>query len=178
MVRRLGLSPFIGSFMVIAAFAALSGCSAVQIRTAKDPRADMTQYKTYAWVPFAVPAGQKPPVTSILDETLQFTADEQLGMKGLKKVAPSDAQVLLFYSAKTEQSVHSGASPGFWEPWEWDEERSYVTPENHVTLKFVDPASRRTVWQGTATQEVRSPGADPKQVTEAVNEILKKYPSA
>jgi hypothetical protein len=149
------------------------GCSSTEIKTAKDPQANLAQYKTYAWAPETKTSSAKPNA-SILDETVMNDTDQQLAAKGLQRTSPASADMLISYSAKTSDKVTYGMAPGY---WGWGPEEAYVTPEGTLTLHFVDPKTHKTVWQGSATNAINESGASQKEIGNAISDLFKKYPA-
>jgi hypothetical protein len=151
----------------------ISGCSSLDVKADKDPKANLAKYKTYAWAEEPKTTPNKK-VTSILDETVKADVDQQLASKGLQKVPASQADLIVSYSAMTKNRISYGMSPGYY--WGAGTE-PYITPEGSLTVQMVDPKERRTVWQGTATEAVGSSGADQEQIAKAVEGIIQKYPT-
>ncbi len=153
---------------------AIASCSSTEVKTEKDPQANLAQYKTYAWAPPS-PGALTKPNASILDETVKADTDQQLTAKGLQQTSPDQADLLVSYSARTKDKVTYGAEPGY---WGWGAPAAYVTPEGTLTVMLVDPKMHRTIWQGSATDTVSSAGASQEQVGSAIKDIFKKYPAA
>lgn len=145
------------------------GCSSTEVKTEKDPQANLAQYRTYAWAP-ENPASDGPDA-SILDETVKADTDKILAAKGLQKTAPSEADLLVSYTAKTSTRVTYG--------WGWGPPQVVdQTPERTITLLFADSKLRRTVWQGSTSNTINDNGVSQKQIGEAIDDILKKYSAA
>lgn len=151
----------------------MTGCSSMEVNTAKDPQANFANYKTYAWAPEALAPGQ---AASVFDATVKSDVDQQLLAKGWTKVPVKDADLLISYTAKTRNNVSYGVAPGY-SGW-YGGVVPYVTKQGTLTLHFTDPKSRQVVWEGIATDTVGDAGSNQKQVAEAVKKVLEKYPLA
>lgn len=161
--------------LAIASFIGIAACSSTEIKTSQDPQANLAQYKTYAWAPEAQPSTEKPN-SSILDETVKSSVQQQLAAKGFQQVPTSEAQLLISYTANSANEITYGPAPTYW-GWQPAEE-PYVTRKGALTIQLVDPHTRRTVWQGTATDTIGNAGESQKQITAAVKDMFEKYPAA
>lgn len=144
----------------------------MEIKTATDPAANLSNFRTYAWAP-------PPPIesgmtqNSMLDETVRADVDRNLTAKGMAKVDPSKADLLVSYTAVAKNTLTYGVAPG---PWLWGPDYDvYPQRVGSLTLQFVDPKTNRTVWQGTAADTIGDAGTSQKEIGTAVTDLLKKY---
>jgi hypothetical protein len=150
------------------------GCSSTEIKAQKDPRAHFAKYKTYKWMSDEQSrAGQAP--LSILDETIRYTVEQQLNAKGMHEAKDSHPGLLLWYFTMTQDTgVFGPASYS----WGWGPQYElYPAIEGSLVLRFFDPKTNRTVWQGSVAGIVNDTGLEQEQVAQAVNDLMKKYPS-
>jgi hypothetical protein len=160
--------------MMICVLTLATSCSTTEIKTASDPQSNVAQYKTFAWAP-ADPSKPVPAATTMLDQTVQATLQHQLEAKGLKLVSdPKQAQLWISYQARGHNQVSYGVAPS---PWDMGiSEEPVVTKVGSLTLRFLDPKAKRTVWQGTASDVIDVGGASQEQISQAVVDLMKKYP--
>jgi hypothetical protein len=153
----------------------LAACSTMNVTTAKDPTADLSKYRTYAWAPEPkTPSGEVLP-KSIMDQTVKANVEKNLVSKNLVPVTPGEQpDLLIAYAAITRNAASYSSHYGYYgevyrEP--------YIYRQGALTLEFIDPKNNKVVWQGTASDAVNDAGADQKQITQAVNKILSEFPT-
>lgn len=154
----------------------LASCSTMQVQTGKDPQADLYKFHTYAWAPQVAPNPDKPPA-SLLDQTVISQVEKDLAQKGYAPaLAGAKPDLLISYSAMAQDTVEYGAAmtPSHWGSYD----QLYVVKKGSLTLQFIDPKANRVVWQGSAADVIGDSGATQKQVAEAVDAIMDKYPTA
>lgn len=155
---------------------AFAACSNLEVNTAQAPKVNFAQYKTYAWVPTPQPPqGNAIEEGSILDQTIKSTAEENLMAKGLSPAGSNPPDLLISYAARTRMGVQYGVATT---PWGWDDRAAYPVREGSITLKMIDARTQMPVWQGTASDIINRAGPDQKDVAQAVNKMLDRYPSA
>lgn len=167
-VRFVSRAAGIGASLLV--FAA---CSEPSIKTVLNPRANFSRYPTYAWASDtrAAREGAQPRMS----EAIRSEVDRKLAARGLREVAPARADLIVSYSERIHSQVSQyGTVPTDLTP----PQAPFVTSKDSLTLTFVDPRTHGTVWEGTATQSIRPPGATQHQLAIAARDIMKKFPAA
>ncbi len=144
----------------------------MQIQTASDPQANLSRYKTYEWAPSRANVEGRP--ANILDQTLKSAVEKELAAKGLKPAQDSPPDLLVSYFAAAREATNY--APEFGYPSYPYYGTAYVNREGSLTIQFIDPETKRIVWQGTASDTIGEAGASPEQVITAVNELFERYP--
>jgi hypothetical protein len=146
----------------------LAACSSMRVNSAQAPNTDLSQYHTFAWAKQS--SDNSSPQSSILDQSVKTDVENQLASKGLTP-ATNSPDLLISYSAKSKDSLEYGAEPGWWgAPY------AYTVHEGDLTLHFVDPKTNKVVWQATAQDTIGNAGESQKQIEQAVQAMIKKYP--
>jgi hypothetical protein len=168
-LRKWVIAIVAGSLMM-----SLAACSSMDVKTGKDPQADFSRFRTFAWTEQPIEARQVRP-SSILDQTVKASVERELPRRGLTPAAGAPPDLLIGYVAGAQTAMsyfsrygHSGDV--FQEP--------YTYRLGSLTLEFIDPKTNRVVWQGTAADVIGDAGATQDQVAEAVRKILSEYPTA
>jgi uncharacterized protein DUF4136 len=152
------------------------GCTNWQTKSSFDATAVSREYRTYALLAADTmePAKQG---------ALEREVERQLVAKGLVPVAPGQQpDVLVVYDlARTQQRPM--VEWGTYTAWGRSfgalptaRALAYGYHARTVVLRFVDTRTRQTFWRGSASSPVGSP-ASPQQLTTAVDDILKRFPS-
>lgn len=158
----------------------LFGCSAVTVRSATSPGADLSHYRTFGWYrsgdvgPQQVALEQSPTGAVIRQ---QLASD--LAAKGLTE-ATDHPDVLVAYHAKLQNKTQIT-------DWGYGAFR-YGGPggvsvdqytEGTLLIDFVSPTTGEVVWRGTATAVVDNPDTpDAGKVASAINKVMAQYPSS
>ena len=175
---------------VLAALVA-AGCSTVQVRSTPAPNANLAALHTFA---FMTPV-QPDSAAARLDQSpegqqIRARVAQNLVDKGYAP-APANAQpdFLVAYRTFLQQKtdVQSWGYPGpwgwgwgwGWSGWAWGgpdvSVRQYT--EGTLVVDFVDPASHRVLWRGTATGVVEHPqNPNLHKVAKAVDKLMHHYP--
>jgi Domain of unknown function (DUF4136) len=153
-----------------------------------DKDTDFSKFKTYKWVSLKDAAK----VNDILDKEIKAAIEKDLAAKGLTKVDADPADLYVAYQAAvgqekqfTSYGTDWGYGPG-WYRGGWYGPTSTTTTGQTSTiyigqlaLDMYDPANHDLVWRGVASKTI-DPNAKPekqqKNITKAVNKLLKKYP--
>lgn len=148
-----------------------SSCASSRIQVGRDAGADFSSYETFS---FARPDPESAPTQ--LDDFIKKAVSNELRRKGLEELRQGQPDLLVSYYAVLQTGAAHGKTPG---PWVgYPEEEVISVKEGSFTLEFTDPRARKVVWQGTATDILVKPEDYAKQVDEAVNDLLRKYPAA
>lgn len=168
-----------------------AGCASTA-HIEKDPSADFSRYKTYAWIDKAKDDSTK--TTDILEGTVKVVVNAELQkMTGWKESA-TRPDLLLSYDVLVERSVRDQNDPvysrsytrTFYNPRAGRYFNVYYPPqfigydnygvqvqEGTVTISMIDTRTDKTVWQGWTTDQIDSRRMRSKEVEAAVKTIFK-----
>jgi hypothetical protein len=155
----------------------LASCSSITVKTHADPRADLAKYRTYALSPTPVKGSRTLSPTSFA--TLRSSLDSGLAAKGIH--AASKPSFLVEYSVATRPEtsvvmVPGTAANGGWSGYVGGTPMLSYFTEGSIVLRFVDRATKRVIWRGTATGIVGNRKDHQKSLAEAVRKLLDEYP--
>jgi len=179
--------------LVVAAAAACS--SGPRITTDHAPNADFSKYHTYAWNPRGNDLPDNPRFNSpLVDRNIRDAIEYAMNLKGMLKVEPARADLLLTYHGIVDQQVNLstidsfyGASP-YWGPygrwWGYGGSTTYVNTFNEGTLildmlENVAGNDDRLVWRGTATStinEANDPATRRQNLRNGAVKLLADFP--
>jgi hypothetical protein len=142
----------------------------MEVSANKAPGADLAKYRTFAWAP---QPNRPEPKASLLDQNVKADVQQQLATKGLLPAGDTPPDLLISYTAKSQTEYEYGGGPGY-----WNYGYMYPVKEGQLSLQFIDPKTKKVVWQGTASDVVDDNGGNPAQVAEAVKAMIMKYPVA
>ena len=169
--------------LVLAMFLA---CSQFNVRSSRDPSADFTRLRTYAWLPLdQADAADQRVLDRYLDARIRTAVDRELGAKGFRPAPSGEPDFYLNYRLSTEpaDAVKGGRRPFYgpgWGAWPGAEtllRESYDA--GTLFLAALEPASRRGIWLGAARARLLphiSLEARAKRVDDAVHAILADFP--
>jgi hypothetical protein len=162
---------------------------AQDIRYNYDKSADFSKYKTYKWV--EIKTSDK---DEMIDKQIRSTIDAELAKKGLTKTDSDNADLNVGYQVaiSTEKQVNTFSSDfGYGPGWGYYG-RGYggmgtgtstsTTSTLYVgalQLDFYDVAKKQAVFRAVATKTLdqkAKPEKRQKNLTKAVEKMLKKYP--
>jgi len=144
-----------------------------------DKSADFTHYKTYAWV------DRGGDLKDELNHRRVVNAiDVQMASKGMKKVAPEKADILIDYTTNFSRSLNvSGYSSGFgglrFAGSRTGSARADDVVVATLVVSVVDAKTNGIVWRGIATKDVdmgASPEKREKNINKAAEKLFKNYP--
>jgi len=178
--------------LLMGAMLLLSGCKSTP-NYDYDSTANFSQLKTYAWIVESKPAGGQDYFKSdINNKRIVNAIERELSSKGLRKVAPGEANVLVNFhteiNKKRERDI-ANTHPYFWSfghgyhGSHWSAtmnlnslQRDYK--EGSLVVDFVSP-QKQLIWRGS--QETRlsnksTPEKRLEKVNKAVADILVNFP--
>ena len=173
--------------LLIATFAVLlSACAAsgpkVQVRTDRDPAANLSSYKTFGFYDQLL--GDRARYSTIMSNRLRAATIEQMTRLGYTyDVRAPQLRVNFFLQVADRVDVRSTPATGFrpiaWAGYPRDIE-TIGYKAGTLRIDLVDVARSSSVWQGVAQRRLpeetlRNPGP---AVDEAVRSIFKQFPEA
>ena len=177
--------------LVLGAATLSAGCAsqAPQPTSMRDPQADFSAYKTFAFDEKgrADASGAQQPL-SILDQNIRAAIKNQMTAKGYAE-APAGTTPDLFVAYETAKAetirnnpFRVGIGVGSW-GGNVGGGVSTSTPdakqvtEGTLVIHAIDQAREAAVWEGRVTRELGKAGADPAVVQGAVAEVFKDFPA-
>ena len=169
---------------LLAAFLLMAACAYGQdVHYNYDRSANFAAFKTYQWVD--IPGGAVP--DQLIDQAIKRAADEQLALKGLKKVE-ENADVYIGYQfvLNLEKSVslwETGGGPG----WGWDpfgggrsvQGQTSTIPVGILLMDLYDVGKKQLVWRGDAIKTIdlkTDPDKNYKTLQKVMTKLFKNYP--
>ncbi|MGB7063789.1 MAG: DUF4136 domain-containing protein [Syntrophobacteria bacterium] len=142
-----------------------------------DQETNFAGLKTYDWLP--VPEGIK--VDTLVQERIKNAVNSGLEAKGLRMTSDTPDFLIAMQTMRKERESYAPQSSGYTYGPRWHGPRysKYTYEEGTLVLDFVDPASKKLIWRGTAKGVVDSkmtPEKIDELVNEAVQKILKNFP--
>jgi len=159
------VSVFLVSWLLVAAIS----CSTVyHVSYDYDRGTDFARLKTFSWLPLK-PEDQ---ISESIEERIQNAVNNQLGSKGYKLVSKNpDFSIVAKVGTKDEYWYGSGY---------YGYRYAHKIEAGTLLLDFVNPREYRLIWRGEAVAVLdfsySSEKLD-KQVSEAVEKILKEFPT-
>jgi hypothetical protein len=175
---------------------ALVACASLEVNTDFDKQADFDRYRRFAWIepPLLEPIAEEEPVgdvlaeNSLLDKRVRAAVDAGLGARGLERVDPERADLLVRYRVaideylqQTGSTVGAGASyrhrytsvsPAFYDAY-WTTRR---IREGTLIVDLIDAESQQIVWRGWTVGRNPEGYFSEEQVSESVSRLLALFP--
>ena len=168
--------------MFAALLLAVSSCATMSVSSDFDPTAEFSSYRTYAWGPAdALPTGDpRLDDNPFFDSRVRSSVERQLAAKGLEKVSPGAADLLIHYHASIQEKVDV-----FGVDSEYGYEFGYETQvheyeQGTLLLDIVDVRTKQLIWRAWAQADVEGVIDDPdrmeKRIEKATREMLESFP--
>lgn len=176
-MRPLRLASFVG---IVLAAIAVAGCAPMRVNAFVERNTNFTAFKTYRWAPADQLSTGDPRLDNneFFQDRLQIAVEKGLDARGLGKATSGPVDLVLHYHASVTQRVDAN---GVDERYGYCEDcRPFVFDAGTLTLDVVDARTNRLVWRGWAERSfdgiVDNQQWLERQVDEAVDRILRKYP--
>ncbi|ADO69677.1 conserved uncharacterized protein [Stigmatella aurantiaca DW4/3-1] len=170
---------------------ALAACAGIETRTDYDPGSvdKLTGYRTYAWLPS--PHTQNSQVYNpIVESRVRKAVEQELQSRGYQEVSQNPDFKIGWHGAVDQKLDVQTVDQYYgyaWDPWyspfylgpSVPETRVREYQEGTLILDFIDAASNKLVWRGTAQAELRESASASKRqerLNEAVHGMLKDFP--
>lgn len=169
----------------------LASCAANKPHVDYDTTANFTSYKTYAWSKdIDKKTGQSRIDTPLVHQRVRESIESQLAAKGLQKVEPAQANVLVTYHLSVAVVGHTSSSMSLG-IGSYSGRSSLgisvgvplgarTVEEGTLVIDIIDNKSNAMVWRGIASRKLSNRTLSPEQakasVDEVVKEILANYP--
>lgn len=168
---------------------AVMSCNTVKVSRSN---ADLSKYKTYAFMEPDVKAGKNPLYyNDIATQNVEMVVDNSLAEKGLQKDEDSP-DLLIGYHFFVQQKTRTVTDPPLYGPymgwgrwgwrgwapgyWGWGRTRTEKYEDGTLVVDMVDTRTKKLVWRGSIQNAVSSPANITERLPREVNKILEKYP--
>jgi hypothetical protein len=184
----------IQSLILFASFGLLLAGCASTAHIEKDDAVNFNNYKTYAWLDAATDSGAIKK-NSLQESSVRNAVGSELAKAGWRE-DKSNPDVLLKHDVLVEKTVKDTNNPVYSQPFTRRffnpysrrlsyiyypsqfigyENDQYVSREGTLTITMIDAKTDKTVWQGWATDEVKSKNLTSKEIRESVKNIFRKF---
>ena len=165
----------------VAGLLAAAACFGGKVRVETPKGVDLSQYKTYSWLPVKALTNQgivenEPNVTPLIKQSINL----ELSQKGLKEVpSGGDLQVATVVLNRSipqlEAVVFAGPDLMFDTPIAT---MGRYNKEGTLVVNLIDPKTKKSAWTGMASESIdNKPGGGLKKIPGAVEKMFKKYPA-
>ena len=177
---------------------ALAGCLSTRTQTwhADEFEQRQSEWRHYRWSSAPLAAGQAGARMLAVDQAVRAEVDAKLAARGYHR-DPSQAQFAVDYRiggdsqvgltgplSPTDEAERIFAGPNA----EYEVSSKFYTHRTlgyqefgHLRLSVYDIASKRIVWQGSASKLVDDPGASPQrlaaEISNSTGKLLQSFPS-
>ena len=167
------------------AAALLASCTIGHRPTDANPQTNFAKYRTYALSRSPVSGSRTLSPSSFA--TLQSSLDSGLAAKGIRKSSKPSFVIVYHVAARNRTEVfmipnwdfYGGYGYGYYGYWS-----GYVPSqpmisqftEGTLVLDFVDTATKRLIWRGTAVGILGSQKENQESIAEAVRKMLENFP--
>jgi hypothetical protein len=156
-------------FLVSAAFAQ-------EVRVDYDRATDFGGYRTYRWSDFKI--GRD--VSQLMDQHIKRAVDEQLAVKGLRRVDSGGDLVIDYRTAVQQEKQFDGFGIG--PRWNGSVRVNSSTIEiGKIVIDMFDPARSQLVWRGEASKTLdvkKDADKNYRNLQKAMAKLFKSYPPA
>jgi hypothetical protein len=187
--------PTAGLFVVLLAGAAAA--QKVDVKTNKDPNADFTAIRTYAWLPpapivqnVAPGPGSNPTLSQeAIGPEIVAAVDRQLAARGWVKAEPEQADVHVVYFAALTTGInqsylgeHYGYITGWGSPIPpglAPSTSSTAYEKGTIIVDIVQRAAKRGIWRASAAgriEQQRTIEERTKRINEIAQRMFEKFP--
>ncbi len=175
---------------LVAASLTLACASPIKTAFDTDPNADMSAYKTYAWIgsePHTAAAHRGPYVSPLDDKRIRREVDGQLQARGYVPSDMSRADLLVHYGVRTEEKLRvtetagrstyygGGYRYGTWYAGSSVNVQQYT--EGTMTIEFFDRKTKDALWVGWGSKRLSKSDDRDDVIKEAVQKILEPFPA-
>ncbi len=170
--------------LLLCAVLLAAGCSSVSVSHDFDSQVDFANLRTYSWI--TAPESTSESVqkelqtNSLIESRVKKAVNRQLAAKGLRETTQDPDFLVAFHTGVQDKTdVQSwGYGYGYW-GMRGGGVSTIHYQEGTLILDFIDPKSNNLIWRGTGKKVVSertTPEKSEKEINEAVEKILAKYP--
>jgi hypothetical protein len=161
-----------------------AGCSSVSVSHDFDSQADFSKLRTFSWIDAPETTSdsvQKELQTnSLVEGRVKNAVNRELAAKGIRETQENPDFLVAFHTGVEDKTdIQSwGYGYGYW-GMRGGGVSTIHYQEGTLILDFIDPKSNNLIWRGVGKKVVSqktSPERSEKEINNAVEKILKKYP--
>ena len=177
---------------LLATSLALACASSIKTAFDTDPNADLSTYKTYAWVgdgsgPPTAGSHGGPYVSPLDDKRIRREVDGQLQTKGYVPSDRSQADLMVHYGVRAEEQLRVTQTPGrstyyargyrygTWHAGSSVRVQQYT--EGTMTIEFFDRKTKDALWVGWGSKRLSKSNDRDEVIKQAVQKILEPLPA-
>ena len=162
-------------------------CSSIRVNIDFDPSVDFGAFRTYAWLPDPpAHAGDPRLHNALIDGRVRNAVNRELQARGFEEVSLESADFHITYYLGLEtridvQTIHRSFNYHH-RSWTGPGRTEIIVREYEVgtlLLDILDPGERSLLWRGSGNARVREssdPAQRERQINEAVENILRRFP--
>jgi hypothetical protein len=177
-MRKFRYDVLIGFTALMIAACATVPTSDIKVETETAPGADLTSYKTYAWLAAAKivndPAGHWEPPQFDADAEIKWLIDREMRARGINEVSSFPDMFVAFVAGIDMAQLELKEDP------KTKIEVLKNAPKGALAVLFIDGATGDPVWAGAAVGDVKGdrPAEEMKaRLDYAVKQMFRKLPS-
>ncbi len=177
------------SIIIVIASLAIISCSDAIIRTDYQPGTNFSAFRTYAWLPgIPIKTGNPALDDDLLNNRIRNALEYAMHTIGFRRAHPAQADLYLAFYQSLETRIESFPSTFIYShayhPWSHGYGYGYGTDiqeftYNRLYIDLISPASKQTVWRGSAEtlyEDYATPEKRELRINNLVLKILQKYP--
>lgn len=194
-------------FILLITAVLITGCSTTyrNIDSDYDRSADMTAYKSFAWLPDVADSINSPYNNQIIRNNIRNYFSQCMSDRGytVDLVQPNVLMQLVVTNTKKERVITSNPASYYYRPYYFGS--FYYSPypfyyyshysgynytgypgrvvsqkeqyiNGSITLNFIDAATRKVIWTVTASGDIYDPGQINRDLHPAIHRMLEQYP--
>ena len=170
--------------LLLCAVLLAAGCSSVSVSHDFDSQTNFANLRTYSWI--AAPESTSESVqkelqtNSLIEGRVKAAVNRQLAAKGLKETTQDPDFLVAFHTGVQDKTdIQSwGYGYGYW-GMRGGGVSTIHYQEGTLILDFIDPKGKNLIWRGVGKKVVSertTPEKSEKEINQAVERILSKYP--
>ena len=190
-------------FLFVSATMLLGACSPYNYYSYQSKNADLSKYKTYAWVPSGEAKVNKVFDNSIAEESIVDAASQELNERGLS-LDNREPDLLIKYTAVVNDKTRNYSDPVYYRSPSYYVPRmayaggrrvfyyQYVNPfpvyvgsemrkesfeEGNVMIDLIDRRTSKVIWRGWGKGEVNDPEKAIGDIPKVIDKIFGKFPT-
>jgi hypothetical protein len=182
-------------FLAVMALFMVAACSSNPVSTDYNPQYDFAAIRSYGWLPQTGKNDDPLLYNDLVDERIRRAVDEQLALRGWKKVDKTNADVLITYhlGLKDKVKVDSfyrdfgyypcyycrpygygyGGYGGYGGPYGGDNITVRQYTEGTLAIDLIDTRNMNMIWRGSLSKAVRTLNS-PQERDAAANEVVQQ----
>ena len=157
--------------------AVLAACATMSAGADLDPKADFSDYRTFAWDPAHVHPTGDPRLDGdpLFDTRVRSLVGGGLSARGLREMVSDSSDLLIHYHASVRQRVEVyTVDRRYGYDYDGEEDQVYEWEEGVLVLCVVEPQTSQVIWRGWVQADVDHVMHDPEKIEERLEEAVVK----